>query len=146
VVVQDYRAAEDLQQVAGRAAAGRSDGAGLWGLAAAGLAFGCAALWLWLAWARLDAVHHRTYDLALYARMAWGLAHGEPWVTVVGAHAAILHSAWILWPLGLLGRFLGTVPVLLVSQVLAVAGATWVFVSVHPATCWGRPRGCCSPT
>lgn len=70
--------------------------------------------------ARFDTFHNRTYDLALYARQAWGLAHGSYWDPVVDVHFLGTHISLILAPLGFLGRYLGVVPVLLVTQALAI--------------------------
>src|SRR5262249_54142184 len=67
----------------------------------------------------------RTFDLALYARMAWGLVHGEAWDPIVGGNFLGGHLPFVLAPLGLLGVVLGTVPVLLVAQSLAIALAAW---------------------
>ena len=74
--------------------------------------------------ARYGSFHNQTYDLALYARQAWGLVHGDYWDPIVGAHFLGSHVSIVLWPLGLLGKHFGTVPVLLVSQALAFALAT----------------------
>lgn len=63
--------------------------------------------------------HNQTYDLALYARQAWGLVSGVFWDPIVNAHFLGTHCAFVLWPLGQLGRYIGMVPVLLVAQVLA---------------------------
>jgi uncharacterized membrane protein len=79
------------------------------------------ALLLGCSWARYSNVHQHTFDLALYARIAWGLAHGDLWASVINAHALGTHLAPVLLPLGLLGAVLGTVPVLLVVQALAIA-------------------------
>jgi uncharacterized membrane protein len=68
--------------------------------------------------------HNQTYDLAMYARQAWGLAHGDYWDPVINAHFLASHCAFVLWPLGMLGRLFGVVPVLLVAQVLAFGLAT----------------------
>jgi uncharacterized membrane protein len=84
-----------------------------------------AALTGWLALARYAAVHNRTFDLALYARMTWGLAHGQAWDPIVGGNFLGGHVPFALVPLALLGRWLGAVPVLLVSQSLTVALAAW---------------------
>ena len=73
---------------------------------------------------RYATYHNRTYDLALYAREAWGLAHGDLWDPMLGAHFLGTHVAVVLWPLGLLGRLFGTVPVLLFAQALALGLAT----------------------
>jgi uncharacterized membrane protein len=83
-----------------------------------------AVLWSIEGLSRYRAVHNRTFDLALYARQAWGLAHGDIWDPIVNAHFLGTHVALVLWPLGLLGRALGTVPVLIVAQALAFALAT----------------------
>lgn len=83
------------------------------------------ALYAWLGLARYHTLHNETFDLAMYARMAWGLVHGQWWDPLVGAHFFGLHLAPVLAPLGLLGTLLGTVPVLLVAQAMALAAAAW---------------------
>ncbi|HEX5657100.1 MAG TPA: DUF2079 domain-containing protein, partial [Polyangiales bacterium] len=86
---------------------------------AAGLQLG---LLLGLSWARYANVHQRTFDLALYARTAWGLAHGDGWAPLLGTSALGCHLSPVLLPLGLLGRvFGGTVPVLLAAQAACIA-------------------------
>ncbi len=82
---------------------------------------GFALLTAWLALARYGAVHNRTFDLALYARTAWGLVHMEAWDPIVGGNFLGGHVPLVLLPLGALGALLGTVPVLLVCQSVAVA-------------------------
>jgi uncharacterized membrane protein len=73
---------------------------------------------------RFSSYHNRTFDLALYARQAWGLAHGDYWDPIIHVHFLGTHLAVILWPLGWLGRVFGEVPVLLVAQALAVGFAS----------------------
>ena len=80
-----------------------------------------ATLTAWLALARYGAVHNQTFDLALYARLAWGVAHGELSDPIGGGHFFGGHLSLVLLPLGLLGRVFGTVPVLLIAQSLCVA-------------------------
>ncbi len=82
-----------------------------------------ALLWSIEGLSRYNTVHNRTFDLALYARQAWGLVHGEFWDPIVDTHFLGTHVALILWPLGLLGGLFGTVPVLIVTQALALAFA-----------------------
>jgi len=89
------------------------------------LALAYAALLTSLAWARFSAVHQRTFDLALYARIAWGVAHGDLWSPILNTHALGAHLSFVLAPLGLVGRVFGTVPVLLFAQVLSVALCVW---------------------
>ncbi|MET0284894.1 MAG: DUF2079 domain-containing protein [Polyangiales bacterium] len=84
----------------------------------AGLQFG---LLLGLSWARYANVHQRTFDLALYARMAWGFAHGDGWAPLLGTSVWGCHLSPVLLPLGLLGRVFGTVPVLLTAQAASIA-------------------------
>jgi uncharacterized membrane protein len=85
-----------------------------------------ALLTLSLALARYASVHHHTFDLALYARMAWGLARGQTGESILGGDFWGGHVAFVLWPLGWLGRLTGsTVPVLLCAQSVAVAVAAW---------------------
>jgi uncharacterized membrane protein len=91
-----------------------------------------AALWSKLALARFSTVHNHTFDLAEYARLAWGLAHGQPWDAVMGGHVLGGHMPWVLSPLGMLARALGgvfsTAQVLLVAQALCMAfSAYFVF-------------------
>jgi uncharacterized membrane protein len=73
---------------------------------------------------RYAAYHNRTYDLAIYAREAWGLARGDFWDPILDVHFLGTHVALVLWPLGWLGRWFGTVPVLLFAQALAFGLAT----------------------
>lgn len=74
--------------------------------------------------ARYATYHNRTYDLALYARQAWGLTHDDLWDPIVGAHFLGTHIAVVLWPLGQLGKTFGVVPVLLIAQAVAFGLAT----------------------
>ena len=84
-----------------------------------------AALTALLALARFASVHNRTFDLALYARLAWGLVHGQAWDPIVGGSFLGGHLPFVLLPLGAARRALGTVPVLLVAQSVALALAAW---------------------
>ncbi len=79
----------------------------------------------WLAFARYHSLHHRTFDLALYTRMAWGLAHGQLWEPIVGGSFLGGHVPWVLLPLGLLGTLFGTAETLLVVQSVLVGAAAW---------------------
>ncbi len=90
-----------------------------------------------LAWARFQNVHQRTFDLALYARVAWGFAHGDAWSSVLNTHALGAHVSPVLLPLGLLGRLAsalgardGQVWVLLCAQAACVALALWPFARI----------------
>ncbi len=85
---------------------------------------GFSALTATLAFSRYASYHNHTFDLALYARQAWGLAHGDFWEPILGSSFLGTHVAVVLWPLGLLGRAFGTVPVLLLAQSLAFGLAT----------------------
>jgi len=69
---------------------------------------------------RFTFYHNRTYDLALYARQAWGLTHGNLWDPIVKAHFLGTHVSLVLWPLGWLGQHGGVVRVLLVAQAAAL--------------------------
>ncbi|MEO0325968.1 MAG: DUF2079 domain-containing protein, partial [Myxococcota bacterium] len=74
--------------------------------------------------ARYATFHNRTFDLAFYARMAWGLAGNDWWDPLVGAHVLGLHVSPVLVPLGVLGRLIGDpVRVLMVAQSAALVGA-----------------------
>jgi hypothetical protein len=86
-------------------------------------------LWSQLALARLATVHHHTFDLAEYARLSWGLAHGQPWDAIMGGNVLAGHMPWVLAPLGVIGALwsalwddgLGTTKTLLVAQAFAIA-------------------------
>ena len=91
-----------------------------------GLVFGLvAAVLATLGWARYASFHNETFDLAFYARMAWGLVRGSFWEPIVGAHVFGLHVSPVMALLGLLGLVLPVVPLLLVTQALAVAATAW---------------------
>src|SRR4051812_43397624 len=80
-----------------------------------------AVLWSIEGLSRYRTFHNRTFDLALYARQAWGLVHGDFWDPIVDSHFLGTHVALVLWPLGSLGRYFGVVPVLIVAQALALS-------------------------
>ncbi|MGE0784931.1 MAG: DUF2079 domain-containing protein [Sandaracinaceae bacterium] len=73
-------------------------------------------LYFTLGWARYASFHNETFDLAFYARLAWGIAHQDHWEPMVNAHMYGLHLSPVLLPIGLLGRVVGTVFVLLATQ------------------------------
>ncbi|MCZ7686760.1 MAG: DUF2079 domain-containing protein [Sandaracinaceae bacterium] len=75
--------------------------------------------------ARYATFHNETFDLAFYARIAWGLTHADFWEPLVDAHVYGLRLSPILVPLGALGALFGTAPVLVVAQAAALAGASF---------------------
>ncbi len=76
-----------------------------------------------LAYARFATYHNRTFDLAFYSRMAWGLARFDLWDPFLDAHVLGLHVSPVLLPLGWLGAALGTPATLLAAQAAAAVGA-----------------------
>lgn len=70
---------------------------------------------------RLHTFHNRTFDLAFYARMAWGWAHFQFWDPFLDAHVLGEHVSPVLLPLGWLGMIFGSANVLLVAQAVAAA-------------------------
>lgn len=82
-----------------------------------------AACFAYYAFARFYTFHQRTFDLALYARLAYGLSRGELRSSLLDQHFFAGHAPFVLWPLGYLGRLGSTVPVLLTAQSIAMAGA-----------------------
>ncbi|MBN1652795.1 MAG: DUF2079 domain-containing protein [Deltaproteobacteria bacterium] len=82
-------------------------------------------VFLWQAFARYATFHNQTFDLAFYARMAWGSVRGSFWDPIINAHFLGLHMSWLMLPLGLLGLAFGSVSVLLISQVVAVCAVCW---------------------
>ncbi len=86
-----------------------------------------ACLWSRLGLARLSTAHHHTFDLAEYTRLAWGLAHGQPWDSVMGGHMLGGHIPWVLAPLGVLGSLFGTAQTLIVAQAFALAFSGYAF-------------------
>jgi uncharacterized membrane protein len=85
------------------------------------MVLGSASLFATLALSRFATYHNETFDLAFYARMAWGEIHHDPYNPIVGASARGLHLVWILMPLGVIGAVFGQAPTLLVTQAFAVA-------------------------
>lgn len=83
------------------------------------------ALFFALAWQRHATFHARNFDLAFYARLAWGESHHDGWEPIVDAHVYGLHFVWALELLGWVGVLLGQVRTLLLAQSIAVALAAW---------------------
>lgn len=107
--------------------------ANLW---VAAIAVVIGALYAAMGLARFTTFHNETFDLAFYARMAWGLSRGDTWDPIVGANVLGLHLSPVLAPLGLLGRLFGTAQVLLVAQAAAIAAAAWPLARIG-ARRWG---------
>jgi uncharacterized membrane protein len=82
-------------------------------------------LYAGLGYARYATYHNTTFDLAFYARMAWGYTNWDYWEPIVNAHFYGLHLSPILFPLGLVGAIAGEVETLLVAQGVALAWAAW---------------------
>lgn len=80
------------------------------------LAFACV---FGLALARYLTFNNCTFDLAFYARMAWGMVRLDFWDPILDAHHAGLHLSPVLAIVGALGVLIGTVPALLLAQSLA---------------------------
>lgn len=76
-----------------------------------------------LAYARFATYHNRTFDLAFYTRMAWGLARLDFWDPFLDAHVLGLHVSPVLLPIGWLGALFGTPLTLLATQAAAAVGA-----------------------
>ncbi|MEM1415885.1 MAG: DUF2079 domain-containing protein, partial [Myxococcota bacterium] len=89
--------------------------------------------------ARYLTFHNATFDLAFYARMAWGLSGNDFWEPLVDAHVFGLHLSPILVPLGLLGRLTNTVAVLMVAQSAAIGGTGLVLGRLGKR--WLGPHG-----
>jgi uncharacterized membrane protein len=89
-----------------------------------------ALLWSFEGISRYRTFHNRTFDLALYARQAWGLAHGDFYDPIVDVHFLGSHLAFVLWPLGEVGEYIGTVPVLIIAQAFALAFAAWPLAQI----------------
>ncbi len=84
-----------------------------------------AVLYATLALARYLSFHQQTFDLAMYSRMAWGLARGNLWDPILSANDLGLHLSPVLLPFGLVGRLVDPAVVLLMGQALFVALAAW---------------------
>lgn len=94
-------------------------------LLAAALGSAFAVMVFVLAWQRYATFHNRTFDLAFYSRIAWGLPRGKLYDSIVGGHVLGLHLSVVLLPLGALGTLLGNVRVLLFAQALAYGLSLW---------------------
>jgi len=84
-------------------------------------ALGQLALLYGLAVLRFQSVHQRTFDLALYTRVAWGLGRFDWSTPALHVEPLGAHLSPALLVLGLLGRLLPTVHVLLFTQALGMA-------------------------
>lgn len=69
---------------------------------------------------RFDTFHNRTFDLAFYTRMSWGLIRGDLWSPIVNGNFWGLHLSWILAPFGFLGLVFPLPQTLLVAQAFAL--------------------------
>jgi uncharacterized membrane protein len=87
--------------------------------AAGVVALGCALLAL----ARFRTFHNETFDLAFYTRMLWGMGRGDLYHPLTNSHVYGLHASWVLYPLAWIGRVIPLVPLMLVLQATALAGA-----------------------
>jgi uncharacterized membrane protein len=76
-----------------------------------------------LALARFHTFHNETFDLAFYTRILWGLSRGDLYHPLTDSHVFGLHASWVLFPLAWLGRLIPLIPLMLVVQSVALAGA-----------------------
>ena len=95
------------------------------------------------AYQRFATFHNQTFDLAMYARMAWGMAGLDGWEPIMNAHFAGLHLSWVLYPLGLLGEVFGTVEVLLFAQGVCLGRGDLAFSSYRVSPRWKLTRSVC---
>lgn len=72
---------------------------------------------------RYGTFHNETFDLAFYARIAWGLPQGDLNEPVVGANILGLHLSPVLFVVGCAGWLVGQVRALLFVQAAALAFA-----------------------
>jgi len=87
------------------------------------LALGVTVLFSAMALARYRTWHNETFDLAFYTRLVWGVGRLDLSNPLVGTSLWGLHLSLILFPLGLLGRIVPIVPLLLVVQAACVCAA-----------------------
>lgn len=89
----------------------------------------------------LHANRAQSFDALLYARAAWGVAHGDPFNPVAGVSSFAVHLHGGLVLIAPLTRALGGLTALIVAQGLAF-GATLALVHAAVARTWaasGRP-------
>lgn len=107
------------------------------------IALGATVLFASMALARFRTYHNETFDLAFYARMVWGAGHWDLANPMVGAPLWGLHLSLVIFPLGLLGRFVPLIPLLLITQAGCVAAAGIPLARLafrrvgHPAAAFG---------
>ncbi len=94
---------------------------GAWDIAVALAVAGWFALFVFLSVLQYETGHSRSFDLALYARSLWGLAHDSPINPLRDQHVLALHGHWILYPLAPVARVASSVYILLTLQALAIA-------------------------
>jgi uncharacterized membrane protein len=74
--------------------------------------------------------HNLSFDLAMYARSLWGIAHGMPVNPFRDQHALALHSHFILYALAPLARPFSSVHVLLALQALSLGAGGLVLYAI----------------
>lgn len=74
--------------------------------------------------------HDRSFDLALYARSLWGIAHGEPINSLRDQHVLALHGHFVLYPIAPLAKLVSSVYLLLILQSVAIASGAAVSYAI----------------
>lgn len=92
------------------------------GAAAWAIGLGVAVAAYWMAERRFETCSNANFDLAFYMRIVWGLAYGDRFNPLVGAHDLGLHLAPVLHLFAPLAFFLPLAKTLLAAQA-AVLGA-----------------------
>lgn len=87
------------------------------------LGFAAGTTFFALSFLRYQTFHNHTFDLAFYARMAWGESHFDVWQPILSTSVYGLHLVWIFEVLGWVGELFGHVPTLLFAQALALGAS-----------------------
>ena len=87
--------------------------------------------------------HNASFDLALYARSLWGIAHGVPFNPLRDQHALALHSHLILYLLAPLTKLVSPVYLLLTLQAISLGGAGLVLYTISKRRLGSQPLAAC---
>jgi uncharacterized membrane protein len=107
------------------------------------LAVGWTVLYVALSLLQYETGHNASFDLALYARSLWGIAHGVPFNPLRDQHALALHSHGILYLLAPLTKLASPVYLLLTLQAISLGGAGLLLYAISKRRLGSQPIAAC---
>ena len=112
-------------------------------VAVAFLAVAWTVLYVTLSVLQYETGHNASFDLALYARSLWGIAHGVPFNPLRDQHSLALHSHAILYLLAPLTKVVSPVCVLLTLQAISLGGAGLLLYTISKRRLGREPIAAC---